>query len=149
MVLNTILGGYFGSRLMSNLREDKGYTYGIYSQTQIFRNSIALFITADVATDATADAVAEINREIDLLRQQPVADAELDRVRNYMMGDFIRSIDGTFEISERYRQMVATDVDERLSAQLLDAIATVTPAQLLDLAQTTLTDLTTVTAGPA
>ena len=44
MVLNTVLGGYFGSRLMSNLREDKGYTYGIYSQTQIFRDSIILFI---------------------------------------------------------------------------------------------------------
>ena len=64
-----------------------------------------------------------------------------------MMGDFIRSIDGTFEISERYRQMVVTDVDERLSANLIGTLASVTPAQLLDLAQTTLTGLVTVTAG--
>lgn len=149
MVLNTLLGGYFGSRLMSNLREDKGYTYGIYSQTQIFRNSIALYITADVAAAATADAVAEINREIERLRQEPVTQAELDRVRNYMMGDFIRSIDGTFEISERYRQMVATGVDERLSTNLMQTLADITPAQLHTLAQTTLTDLVTVTSGPA
>ncbi len=149
MVLNTILGGYFGSRLMSNLREDKGYTYGIYSQTQIFRDSIALYITADVAADATADAVAEINREIELLRREPVSPTELDRVRNYMMGDFIRSIDGTFEIAERHRQMVTTQVDERLSTNLMQTLADINPAQLLALAQTTLTDLLTVTAGPA
>jgi predicted Zn-dependent peptidase len=147
MVLNTVLGGYFGSRLMSNLREDKGYTYGIYSQTQIFRDRIILFITADVAAQATHDAVNEINLEIERLRQEPVSDAELERVRNFMMGDFIRSIDGTFEISERYRQMVVTDVDERLSTNLMETLATVTPDQLPTLAQSTLTDLVTVTAG--
>ena len=147
MVLNTVLGGYFGSRLMSNLREDKGYTYGIYSTTQIFRGSIVFYITADVAASATQDALKEINREIDLLRQEPVAQDELDRVRNYMMGDFIRSIDGIFEVSDRYRQMVATRVDERLSANLMHTLETVTPAQLLTLAQTAFNRLTTVTAG--
>lgn len=65
-----------------------------------------------------------------------------------MMGDFIRSIDGTFEISERYRQMVSTQVDERLSTNLMQTLADVTPAQLQTLAQSTLTDLLTVTAGP-
>ena len=147
MVLNTVLGGYFGSRLMSNLREDKGYTYGIYSTTQIFRGSIVFYITADVAASATQDALKEINREIDLLRQEPVAQDELDRVRNYMMGDFIRSIDGIFEVSDRYRQMVATEVDERLSTNLLDTLQTVTPEQLHALAQTAFNRLTTVTAG--
>lgn len=148
MVLNTVLGGYFGSRLMSNLREDKGYTYGIYSQTQIFRHSIVVYITADVAAPATIPAIAEIKCEIDRLRQDPIPADELDRVRNYMMGDFIRSIDGTFEISERYRQMELTDVDERLSSNLFNTLQTVTPAQLQVLAQQTLTDLVTVTAGP-
>ena len=147
MVLNTVLGGYFGSRLMSNLREDKGYTYGIYSTTQIFRGSIVFYITADVAASATQDALKEINREIDLLRQEPVAQDELDRVRNFMMGDFIRSIDGVFEVSDRYRQMVATCVDERLSTNLLDTLQTVTPEQLHTLAQTAFNRLTTVTAG--
>ena len=148
MVLNTVLGGYFGSRLMSNLREDKGYTYGIYSTTQIFRGSIVFYITADVAAQATEDAIVQINHEIERLRQEPVSQDELDRVRNYMMGDFIRSIDGTFELSERYRQMVSTDVDERLTANLMETLATVTPDQLLTLAQTALTGLAQVVAGP-
>ena len=148
MVLNTVLGGYFGSRLMSNIREDKGYTYGIYSTTQVYRGSIVFYITADVAAEATQAAVAEVYKEIDRLKQEPVPDEELERVRNYMMGDFIRSIDGAFEISERYRQMAATAVDDRLTTLLLDAVATVTPAQLQELAQTYLADLVTVVAGP-
>ena len=148
MVLNTVLGGYFGSRLMSNIREDKGYTYGIYSTTQVHRGSIVFYITADVAAEATQAAVAEVYKEIDCLKQEPVPNDELERVRNYMMGDFIRSIDGAFEISERYRQMASTGVDDRITTHLLDAVATVTPAQLHELAQKYLTDLVTVVAGP-
>ncbi len=147
MVLNTLLGGYFGSRLMSNIREDKGYTYGIYSQTQIFRGSISFFITADVAAEATQPAVEEVFKEIERLQQEPVSEEELERVRNVMMGDFIRSIDGTFELSERYRQMVFTDVTEQFSANYLDAIQHTTPAALQRLAQQYLTGLITVTAG--
>lgn len=149
MVLNTVLGGYFGSRLMSNIREDKGYTYGIYSTTQVHRGSIVFYITADVAAEATQAAVTEVYKEIDRLKQEPVPTEELERVRNYMMGDFIRSIDGTFEISERYRQMAATAVDDSLTTHLLDAVATVTPAQLQQLAQRYLADLVTVVAGPS
>ena len=153
MVLNTVLGGYFGSRLMSNIREDKGYTYGIYSTTQIHRGSIVFYITADVAKEATQSAVEEVFKEIDRLQQEPISAEELDRVRNYMMGDFIRSIDGVFEVSERYRQMASTHVvdpnpeTDPLATSLLEAITQVTPAQLQSLAQTHLKDLITVTVG--
>ncbi len=147
MVLNTVLGGYFGSRLMSNIREDKGYTYGIYSQTQIFRGSIVFFITADVAAEVTRPAVEEVFKEIRRLQQEPVAEEELERVRNVMMGDFIRSIDGTFELSERHRQMVFTDVTEQFTDNYLNAIQHTTPAALQRLAQRYLSQLTTVTAG--
>lgn len=149
LVLNTLLGGYFGSRLMSNLREDKGYTYGIYSQTLLFRGSIAFFIASDVAADATSEAVHEIFNEIEVLRQQAVSEEELERVRNYMMGDFIRSIDGTFEISDRYRHMVFADVDDRFTGNFLDAIQHTTSDQLKDIARRYLVDLVSVTAGPA
>ena len=147
MVLNTVLGGYFGSRLMSNIREDKGYTYGIYSVTQIHRGSIVFYITADVAAEATHAATREVMNEINRLQHQPISQQELERVRNYMMGDFIRSIDGVFDLSERYRQMVSTHVGEQLTTNLLHAIAHVTPAQLQTLAQSSLTDLVTVVVG--
>ncbi len=148
MVLNTVLGGYFGSRLMSNIREEKGYTYGIYSMTQIHRGSIVFSIIADVAAEAAPLAVEEVFKEMRQLQQEPVFEEELDRVRNYMIGDFIRSIDGVFEVSERYNHMASTLVTEQLTTNLLDAIATVTPEQLQTLAQTHLTDLLTVTVGP-
>lgn len=148
MVLNTLLGGYFGSRLMSNLREEKGYTYGIYSMTQIFRGSILFFVAADVAGEATQAAVQECLSEIDRLKNEPVSNEELDRVRNVMMGDFIRSVDGTFEITERYRQMVTTDVTEQFSANYFDAVQHVTPEQLQSLARQYFVQLKVVTAGP-
>lgn len=135
MVLNTILGGYFGSRLMSNIREDKGYTYGIYSQTQIFRGCIVFFIVADVGGDVSQEAVEEVYKEIERLQTEPIPTDELDVVRHYMEGDFVRSIDGIFECSERYRQMFATDVDESFTDNYFEAIRTVTPQQLMQLAQ--------------
>ena len=144
MVLNTVLGGYFGSRLMSNIREEKGYTYGIYSMTQIHRGSIVFSIIADVAAEAAQLAVEEVFKEMWQLQQEPVSEEELERVRHYMMGDFIRSIDGVFEVSERYIHMASTLVTEQLTTNLLDAIATVTPHQLQTLAQTTFTDLVRV-----
>ena len=153
MVLNTVLGGYFGSRLMSNIREDKGYTYGIYSTTQIYRGSIVFYITADVAKEATDAAVDEIFKEIHRLQTEPITEEELDRVRKYMMGDFIRSMDGVFEVSERYCQMSSTHVvdpntgTDPLASSLLEAITHTTPAQLQSLAQTHLKDLITVTVG--
>lgn len=135
MVLSTILGGYFGSRLMSNVREDKGYTYGIYSQTQVYRGSIAFYISSEVGNNVVEPALKEIYHEIDRLQNELVGEEELNVVRHYMEGDFIRSIDGIFECSERYRQMVATDVDERFTERYFEALRTVTPEQLRDLAQ--------------
>ncbi|MCQ2274424.1 MAG: insulinase family protein [Bacteroidales bacterium] len=148
MVLNTVLGGYFGSRLMSNLREDKGYTYGVYSQTQVFRGAIVFYITADVAAQATQPAVDEVLHEVRRLQTELIPDVELDRVRNFMMGDFIRSIDGTFEISERYRQMVANSINDQFAVNYLQAVQQVTPQQLQQLAQRHLSSLFVVTAGP-
>lgn len=150
LLLNTVLGGYFGSRLMSNIREDKGYTYGIYSQTRIFRGSLVFYITADVDSAHADDTLNEIRREMQRLQTEPVPDAELDIVRNYMAGDFLRTIDGIFERSERYMNLVANDIDETLARNLFAAIADATPADLMQLARTVLDfDRMTITlAGP-
>lgn len=149
MVLNTVLGGYFGSRLMSNLREDKGYTYGIYSQTQIFRGHIVFYVTADVAEASAEAACGEILSEMRRLADEPMDEAELARVRNFMMGDFIRSIDGVFEIAERYRHLTATAVGDRFTELYLDTLGAVSPEQLVPLAQTLFAPagLTVVTAS--
>ena len=140
MVLTTILGGYFGSRLMSNIREDKGYTYGINALTNIFRGSISFFIVSDVASDKADAALKEILFEIERLCNEPVPDEELRMVRNVMLGDFMRSIDGIFERSERFRQMKETHVSERFTDIFFEVLSesgpsAVTPERLQNLAQ--------------
>ena len=135
MVLNTLLGGYFGSRLMSNLREEKGYTYGIYSQTQIYRGLIVFFITADVAAEAADDSLVQVDAEMRRLQEEPVTDDELRRVCTYMRGDHLRSIDGIFELAERRRQMATTGVGEEFFDLFLNALDTTTPADIQRLAR--------------
>ena len=135
-LLVTLLGGYFGSRLMSNLREDKGYTYGIYAHTQIYRGVIVLYITADVAGNVVDEAEKEIMNELQRLVDEPVAEEELDLVRTVLAGDFLRSIDGIFERSARFCDMLGSDITERFTDNLREAIRTTTPADLQRLAAT-------------
>ena len=135
MLLTTLLGGFFGSRLMSNLREDKGYTYGIQAHTQIYRGVIVLFITTDVAASAADAAEEEIRRELQRLCDEPVGDDELAMVKTVLIGDFIRSVDGVFERSERLRSMLATDVDETFTDNLREALQTTTADHLLQLSR--------------
>lgn len=134
MVLNTLLGGYFGSRLMSNLREDKGYTYGIYSRTQLFRGLTVFYITADVAAGKVDAAEKEIFYEMKRLAEEPVGEEELNLVKVVLAGDFLRSVDGIFERSVRFCDMLGTDVDERLTDNLRQAIVSTTPEHIQQLA---------------
>ena len=149
-ILNTLLGGYFSSRLMSNLREDKGYTYGINSQVQIFRGPIVFFITADVANDAVPDALVQIDNELRRLQEERVSDEELHRVCTYMRGDHLRSIDGIFELAERHRQMATMGIDKRFFDYLLQALETTTPDDIQRLARRFLSpeEMLHVVVGP-
>lgn len=135
LLLTTLLGGYFGSRLMNNLREEKGYTYGIYARTQIYRGVIVFCITADVAGGTAVMAGEEIRRELRRLCDEPVGAEELALVKTVMAGDFIRSVDGIFERAERLCSMLATRVTEVFTDNLRQALAETTPAQLQQLAQ--------------
>lgn len=101
-VLNTILGGYFGSRLMSNIREDKGYTYGIGSGVASLLNDGFFYISTEVGVDVTSATLTEIYKEIDALQQTLVPTEELELVKNYLLGTFLRSVDGPFAISEKF-----------------------------------------------
>lgn len=154
MVLNTVLGGYFGSRLMSNLREDKGYTYGINSMTQIYRGFLVFHIITDVASDKSEAAIKEILKEMQRLCDEPVGDEELMMVRSCMLGDFMRSIDGVFERCERFCQMMTTGVSEVFTDNFMSVLTSdghdgSTPQKLQSLAQSifSVPDLVMVSAG--
>ncbi|MCS6796619.1 MAG: insulinase family protein [Raineya sp.] len=91
-VCSTILGGYFGSRLMQNIREEKGLTYGIYSTLRNMRWATYFVIGADVRAEAYKLALQEIYKEIQLLQQEKVSEAELEKVKNYMAGSLANEL---------------------------------------------------------
>ncbi|KWW31282.1 MAG: peptidase M16 domain-containing protein [bacterium P3] len=135
-VLCTVLGGYFGSRLMRNIREDKGYTYGIYCRTRLHRSSLYFEIVSDVAADCVEQALGEVYREMDALCRELLSDEELQLVRSYMEGEYMRSIDGVFERADRWQQLASLGIDEAaFSQRLLSAIRHTSAGQLLQLAQ--------------
>ena len=151
MVLSTVLGGYFGSRLMTNIREEKGYTYGINAVTQIYRGSLVFHIMSDVGADVAEPALDEVRKELERLCCEPVGEDELETVRRCMLGDFMRSVDGVFERSERYCQMLTSGVDERFTDNYMSVLeeGAVTPKRLQELAQRLLkwSEMTVVVAG--
>jgi zinc protease len=134
-VLNTILGGYFGSRLMTNLREDKGYTYGIGSALISLQYSGSFFITGEVGADIAKQAASEIYKEIDRLRNDLVPDAELNLVRSYMLGKFLRSVDGAFAMADMFMSVIETGLDMSFYNYYMEIIKSITADELRDLAQ--------------
>lgn len=106
VVLNTIFGGYFGSRLMSNIREEKGYTYGIYSSIGAFTHDASFIIHTEVGRDVAEDAVKEIYKEMELLCQERVDEEELLLVKNYLLGNILGDLDGPFSIMQRWRSLI-------------------------------------------
>ncbi|NWJ52138.1 MAG: insulinase family protein [Bacteroidetes bacterium] len=133
-VLNTILGGYFGSRLMTNIREDKGYTYGIGSGLISLKHSGFFYISSEVGNAFADRAMDEIFNEINLLRNEPVSNEELSLVRNYLGGTFLRSVDGAFSLAERFKEMHEHDLTIDYYFNLLDKIQTITSDEIMELA---------------
>ncbi len=105
-VLNTILGGYFGSRLMANIREDKGYTYSIYSSNDPLLFGGYFSIASEVGNDAATDTLKQIYHEIDRLKNEPVPSDELAMVKNYLLGTLLTNLDGPFNIAEIVKAFV-------------------------------------------
>ena len=134
-VLNTILGGYFGSRLMSNIREDKGYTYGIGSAVVSMQHSGYFFIASEVGAEVTQNAIKEIYHEIDVLQNEKVPESELNLVKNYMLGSFLRSIDGPFALSENFKGLVEYGLDYNYLKSFVDIVKEVNADEIQLLAQ--------------
>lgn len=110
VVLNTLFGGYFGSRLMSNIREEKGFTYGIYSSLSPFLQSGSLIIHTEVGRDVIEPAVKEIYKEMAQLCEEPASADELLLVKNYLLGNLLGDLDGPFSILQRWRTLILNDL---------------------------------------
>lgn len=88
-VMDTLLGGYFSSRMTTNLREQKGYTYSPYSQVSTRLKDAYWAQNADVTTAVTGASLTEIFAEIDRLQAEPPGADELHAVQNYIAGTFV------------------------------------------------------------
>lgn len=134
-ILLTILGGYFGSRLMSNIREEKGYTYGIIAGLSSLREAGSIAISTQTANKYVSDLIKEVYSEMDILRKEPISSSELEIVKNYMLGGMARAFDGIFSITESYLSLLTYNLSPEFHQTYLETIKSISPQELKSLAE--------------
>lgn len=134
MVLNNIFGGFFGSRLMGNIREDKGYTYGIYSYVLNHVHQSAWMVSTEAGRDVSEATIAEIYREMQDLREEEVDEEELQVTKSYMIGSMLGDLDGPFHVAARWKNLVLNGLDDNYFYNGIRTIKTVTAKELHELA---------------
>lgn len=147
--LNTILGGYFGSRLMMNIREKKGYTYNIYSTLDAMLHDGCLYIATEVNKGKAKITEKLIFKEMQRLRETPVPAEELDMVRNYLLGMLLNGLDGPMNTADLVRSQILEALPWEQFDQMTDTIRHITPERLQALANAYLRpeDFWVVTVG--
>lgn len=134
-LLNEIFGGYYGSRLMKNIREDKGYTYGIYAQLAMFKRAGYWVIGTDVKKELTQKTLQEITFEAKRLQDELVSEEELETVRNYMSGAFAGTLNTAFELAELFKTIYFNELDYDFYSQYLAQIHTLSAEEIRQTAQ--------------
>ena len=122
ILFNTILGGYFGSRLIKNIREDKGHTYGIHSSIGSLRLSDYWIVMADVQKGFADEVIKEVYKEIELLQNELVGEDELETVRNYMIGHFMSTFSSPFDLINRFKNIHQAGMEYSFYQEQLDYI---------------------------
>ncbi len=134
-ILNTIFGDYFGSRLMKNIREDKGYTYGIGSYVNELKNVGYFVIGSEVGKDVFQPTLHEIRNEMQRLQDELISEGELSLVRNYLEGQLLKSADGPYSLTDLYLNVSFHGLDMDYYNQFLKTLHQIEPKQLQVLAQ--------------
>lgn len=135
MVLNTLFGGFFGSRLMANIREDKGYTYGIHSYVQNHIHESAWMISTEAGKDVCEAAIKEVYKEMRRLREDLVDEEELLLVRNYLIGTILGDLDGPFHIMGRWKNLILNNLTDEYFYRSVETIKTIPAEELRELAK--------------
>ncbi|HVM87447.1 MAG TPA: pitrilysin family protein [Puia sp.] len=133
-VLNNIFGGFFGSRLMANIREDKGYTYGIYSYFMNHIQESAWIISTEAGKDVCNAAIHEVYKEMKRLREELIDEEELQTARNFMIGSILGDLDGPFHVAGRWKNIILNNLDENYFYNGIHVIKTITQKELRELA---------------
>ena len=133
-LLNTILGGYFGSRLMTTIREEKGYTYNIYSTLDPLKNDGYFYVGTEVDNEFVSPTLEAIKSEMNNLKSEIIPPQELSMVKNYLSGNFLSLLDGPFAIGSILRTLTSDDLDLNYFQSFYQKIQETTSDDLLDLA---------------
>jgi predicted Zn-dependent peptidase len=134
-LLNTILGGYFGSRLMNNVREEKGYTYNIYSSHEAMLHDGYFYVSTEVGKEFQEATLREIYAEMERLQEKLVGKEEMEMVRNYLLGSLLTNLDGAFNIAEVVKTFVTEGVPLSHFEELVAAVKTISPKEIRALAR--------------
>ena len=133
-ILTTLFGGYFGSRLMTNIREEKGFTYGIGAGIMNIGTTAFLSIGTEVGVENTAETISEIKKEMNLLKVELVSEQELQTVKSYLKGAYLGGFDGPFSQADRWADLHQEGFDESYFVNYLKALNDITPIQIQELA---------------
>ena len=149
-VLTAVLGGYFGSRLMKNIREAKGYTYHIGADLVTNTPQVMFMVHCEAQAGKADEIIDEVRREMLRLHDEPVSDEELCMVRNYMTGEICRNYESAFSLTDAYIFMDHLGLPLSHLEQTVEAIRTADAVHLQQLAQRYFRpeQLHTVVVGP-
>lgn len=134
-VMNTVFGGYFGSRLMANIREDKGYTYGIYSSLLSYQHGASMMIGTEAGREVCEATIEEIKKEMLLMQTEKVDEQELLLVKNYLLGSILGDLDGPFSIMQRWKNLILNSQTEDTFYKNIDIYKNINADRIQELAQ--------------
>jgi zinc protease len=120
---------------MANIREDKGYTYGIYSYLVNNIQESALLISTEAGKEVCAATVEEVYKEMELIREEPIEEEELQMARNYTIGTVLGDLDGPFQVASRWKNIILNGLDEKYFYESIRIVKTITPDELQELAK--------------
>jgi predicted Zn-dependent peptidase len=135
-LLNTILGGYHGSRLIRNLREDKGLTYNVQSNLESLLESTCFIVSTDANLESREQVVDEIYREISHLHSHAVGSSEMEMVKNYICGNFLMQIDGPFNVVDTIKPLVLHKLPLTYLEEFIAQLRRVSAKKIQSLAET-------------
>lgn len=134
-ILTTITGGYFGSRLMQNLREKNGYTYGVSAGSVYFGNQSLFIINSDVNIADTKAAIDACFYELKRLQTELVDEEELETVRNYLIGESLRGVENAVSYLKKFQYWRQYGLDEQEFRMKLQRIRNITAEEIQALAK--------------
>ncbi|MEG1794628.1 MAG: pitrilysin family protein [Rikenellaceae bacterium] len=148
-IVAKILGGYFGSRLIMSLREDKGYTYGIFSNMVNTDTTGYFIIAGEVIAKHTDDAIKAVFAEIAKLQDDLIGDKELSMVKSVMIGEVMRILDGPFGVADVLIENIQNEQDDTNINDVIEEIKNISAERVRDLARKYLQhkDLSTIVVG--